>query len=117
MAGGYDQRHDIFYKPLDHVSFKNVRVTVPDGGGTPLTAEASSAVVLDGFEVGAGEGSAVEADGAKSLRIDDCVAPDDGELLARVRGENDGEFSALLTSSYGGMDETVVSVRPETAKR
>ncbi|MFK5605071.1 glycoside hydrolase family 28 protein [Haloferax volcanii] len=124
MAKGYDQRHGIFCKSLGSVSFRDVRVTVPDGSGTPLTAEASSTVVLDGFEAQSDEGPAVEADGVEQLRIGGCVAPEDGEPFARVRDgaddandANDGESSVLLAGNYGDMAEAVVSAQPEPVER
>ncbi|WP_049917112.1 glycoside hydrolase family 28 protein [Halogeometricum pallidum] len=111
MAAGYEQRHGIFCKSLGSVSFRDVRVTVP--GGTPLTVEESSSILLEGFEATSEEEAesdaapVVDASGVDRFRVAGCTAPSNGDPFVRLR---DGDASSvLLGGNYGSMADAVVS--------
>lgn len=105
MAKGYEQRHGMYCKSLDNVSFTNVRLEVADG--TPLTVEESTAVTLDRFEAEAGSFPVVNVADVEQLRIRGCTAPADGEPFALV-SDNDSR-AVSLGGNYGPISDAIVT--------
>ena len=104
MARGYDQRHGIYCKSLDDVSFTDVRVTVADG--TPLTVAETTDVTLDRFEADAASAPVVRTSDVDRLRVRGCTAPPDGDPFAHVSGD---DLTVALGGNYGHLRDAIVT--------
>ncbi|WP_436924196.1 glycoside hydrolase family 28 protein [Halosimplex amylolyticum] len=103
MADGFDQRHGLFCKSIDDVSFSNVRIRTDEAPA--LAFEETGRVSIDGLHVDADqEPPVLELLDVDETLVSGCDWQGSGAFL-RVRGEDPGRVS--FTGNHGDLTDHV----------
>ena len=104
MADNYDQRHGLFCKSIDDITFSNVRIRTPDGPA--LAFEETGTVSIDGLRVSPDHpGPVVSVTDVDTTLVRGCRPPDSDEPFVRVGGPDSSVLR--LGDNYGSSTELV----------
>ncbi|WP_135366610.1 glycoside hydrolase family 28 protein [Halosimplex halophilum] len=103
MADGFDQRHGLFCKSIEDISFSNVRIRTAEAPA--LAFEETGRVSIDGLHVDPDqETPVVELRDVDETLVSGCEWAGEGPFL-RVRGDDAGRLS--LAGNHGDLAEGV----------
>ncbi|WP_226042618.1 glycoside hydrolase family 28 protein [Natrinema sp. DC36] len=97
MASNYEQRHGLFCKSIDDISFTNVEIRTPEGPA--LTFEETESVTFDDLEVTADSGPAVVLQDVDRTVVSGC----DGAKSPETFLEAGGEGVVSLAGNHGSL--------------
>ncbi|MDS0223045.1 glycoside hydrolase family 28 protein [Haloarcula sp. S1AR25-5A] len=101
MASNYDQRHGLFCKSIEDVSFDNVAIRTPEGPA--MTFEETGSVSFDGLDVSGVSKPAIVVKDVGRTTVTGC----DGATTPETFLEANGDGVVSLTGNHGSLEDAI----------
>jgi len=101
MASNYEQRHGLFCKSIEDVSFDNVAIRTPEGPA--MTFEETGSVTIDGLDVSGVSSPAIVVNDVERTAISGC----DGATAPETFLEASGDGVVSLAGNHGSLGSAI----------